>query len=62
MTPPLVNAMVMNTVMFSVFRYVKQSLPDGTAGALTAGVISGGDHVPQHTDRLCQDPIAAPWD
>jgi solute carrier family 25 carnitine/acylcarnitine transporter 20/29 len=41
MAPPLVNAVVMNTVMFSVFRSVKQSLPDGTTGALTAGFLSG---------------------
>jgi len=40
--PPLVNAVIMNTVMFSVFQSVKGALPENTAaGALTAGVLSG---------------------
>jgi solute carrier family 25 carnitine/acylcarnitine transporter 20/29 len=42
MAPPLVNAVAMNTVMFSVFRHVKSSLPENMAGAsLAAGIISG---------------------
>jgi len=39
--PPLVNAILMNTVMFSVFQSVKEALPQNTAGALTAGFLSG---------------------
>lgn len=43
--PPLVNAVLMNTVMFSVFYEVKQLLPqqddNSYVGALTAGLISG---------------------
>ena len=40
-SPPLFNAIIMNTVMFSVFHEVKQSLPEGMYGSLVAGLISG---------------------
>lgn len=39
--PPLANAILMNTVMFSVFQSVKENLPQNTAGVMTAGVLSG---------------------
>lgn len=42
--PPLINSIVMNTVMFSVFAQVKQAFPQDDnrfASALSAGLISG---------------------
>lgn len=39
--PPLANAILMNTVMFTVFRLVKDSLPTGAPGVFMAGVVSG---------------------
>lgn len=39
--PPLANAILMNGIMFTVFRLVKENLPGGTGGVLVAGVVSG---------------------
>lgn len=39
--PPMANAVLMNTVMFSVFHSVKETLPQNASGALTAGCVSG---------------------
>ena len=38
-TPPLINAIVMNTVMFSVFRGIKDVC--GQDASMTAGLVSG---------------------
>lgn len=40
-TPPLVNAIVMNSIMFGVFRGVKDLCGDSFTGSMTAGIISG---------------------
>ena len=38
---PLINAVIMNTVMFVAFEEARKRLPDTTVGSLLAGAISG---------------------
>jgi len=52
MGPPLVNSVLMNSVMFVVFAEVKSRLPDTIGGALTAGAVSG----------LAQSALSTPMD
>mmetsp|Transcript_31944 Transcript_31944/g.100383 ORF Transcript_31944/g.100383 Transcript_31944/m.100383 type:complete len:282 (-) Transcript_31944:165-1010(-) len=49
---PLLNSVLMNTVMFVVFEEVRSALPDTTGGALAAGAVSG----------LAQSLLSTPMD